>query len=178
VFRWNNKNVYFMGFMATGKSHVGKAFAKLVHWPFLDTDQLIEVQAGASIEMIFKKKGEQFFRKLEKQIVEQVSQKHQHVVALGGGAILDQDNWTRIAESGITVCLEASEELIYNRIYAKSTRPLLSHESPQELLEKIKLKLDERRPYYQKAQYVFTVTDDRSPKQHAQLLLKKLKQSL
>jgi shikimate kinase len=163
-----------MGFMAAGKSYVGKAFADLIQWPFLDTDQLIEEQTGELISTIFEKNGEPFFRKIEKQIIDQVSAKQRHVVALGGGAVLNPDNWRKITESGITVCLEASKELIYRRIYTKNTRPLLSHDSPDELMEKITVKLSERRPYYQKAQFVLTVSDDRTPEQHAQLLFEKL----
>jgi shikimate kinase / 3-dehydroquinate synthase len=174
MLQWDNKNVYFIGFMATGKSRIGQAFAALLKRPFLDTDFLIEKRAGKAIRDIFKDHGEAFFRALEKQIVKEVSQKQNHVIALGGGAILDPESWKNITTSGVTVCLTAPEDLIYERIFRKSTRPLMDHESPEELKAKIKATLAERQPFYQQAQYAFSTSEEHTPQEIALEIFEKL----
>ena len=171
---WNGKNVYFMGFMATGKSSVGKAFARLLHRPFIDTDAVIEQRAGQEIRAIFAQQGEPVFRAMEKQIIQEIAGQRHAVIALGGGAVLDSENWRIITESGITICLTASEDLIYKRIFTKSSRPLLKHESPQELRQKITAKLAERQPYYRQAQYIFAGSEANTPKQFAQVIYHEL----
>lgn len=171
---WDNRNIYFIGFMATGKSRIGQEFAALLSWPFLDTDAMIEQRAGKLISDIFRDQGEAHFRALERQIIKEVSRRKNQVIALGGGAVLDRENWKDITETGLTICLTAPEEVIYKRIYRKSTRPLMNHESPDELRAKIKAKLAERKPYYQQAQYTFATLEKYSPRECALKIFEKM----
>ncbi len=162
--RLDGKNIYFLGFMATGKSRIGSELALLLNWEFLDADILIEKKAGKPITQIFQQDGEPCFRNLESGTVLELSRRSHCVIALGGGAVLDAQNWQVISTSGITICLTADKEQIFKRMYNRNDRPLMLHESPEELLEKIDKKLIERRPYYQRADLIFENTDAIQPR--------------
>ena len=167
MYPWDGKNVYFIGFMATGKSRVGQEFARLLGRSFIDSDDLIEKRAGMSISDIFSGEGEYAFRQLEIKIVREISEKKNQVVALGGGAIIDEENWSKIADSGLTICLTASADLLYDRISRKSHRPLMASSSAEELLAKINSLLSKREPYYARADYCFASSSALSPKKLA-----------
>ena len=79
------KNIYLVGFMGTGKSTVGRELAKKKKWRFVDLDELIELREGRSIADIFSKKGEPYFRRIEKKILKEVSLEKSFVVSCGGG---------------------------------------------------------------------------------------------
>ena len=168
MYLWDGKNVYFMGFMATGKTHVGSSLANLLGWPFHDTDTLIEEKAGKTITEIFADDGEKHFRDLETAVIADVAKVKHHVIALGGGAVIRPENFDMIKKSGITICLSASEDVIFNRIIQKQHRPLMASYSPDEQRARIKNMLDERKPYYEKADYVFESCDDVSAHQLAE----------
>ncbi len=174
MYPWDGKNVYFIGFMATGKSRVGQEFARLLGRPFVDSDALIEESAGMSISDIFATKGEPAFRQLEIKAVGEISEKKNQVVALGGGAVIDEKNWQKISDSGLIICLTASADLLYDRISRKSHRPLMANSSPEELLAKIKSLLAQREAHYVKAQYCFKSSSALSPKQLALKIYEKL----
>ena len=144
-----------MGFMATGKSRVGEELAKLLGWHFVDTDDLIEQEVGKSITRIFAEDGEAAFRQIEKRVVARLAQSSQNVVALGGGAVMDDENWKNITSSGVTICLTASVDLLYERISKKSHRPLMAGHQHEELRQRIESLLAQRLPFYSRAQYKF-----------------------
>ena len=134
--------------MGTGKSAVGNLLAKRLQREFFDTDMLIEQAAGQPIARIFAEKGEAYFRELEKQVIRQVCQKHEIVIATGGGAIVSVDNATCLKESGTVICLTASSETIVQRIQGNNDRPLLQGEEP---LTKIRSLLTARAEAYAQA---------------------------
>lgn len=169
-----NTNLYFMGFMASGKSRIGKATARLLGWPFTDTDKLIEMRAGTSIAQIFADRGEAEFRQLERAVVREISHYQRWVIALGGGAILDENNWQLISSSGITICLTAPIEELCERISRNRNRPLVANTPPDKLRDTIQAMLDLRKPYYQKADYNFENHNDLVPIVLAQKILKKI----
>ncbi|MBN1997787.1 shikimate kinase [candidate division KSB1 bacterium] len=170
----DGKNIYFMGFMATGKSRIGFELASLLNWKFYDSDAIIEKKAGKSIRRIFQQDGELFFRKLESDVVYELSQRTNCVIALGGGAVVNPENWRKISNSGITICLTASKELIFKRIYSRSDRPLMIHESSDELMEKIEKKLEERSKYYLRAAFIFENSESTKPRELARNIYEKL----
>ncbi len=172
MYPWDGKNVYFMGFMASGKTAIGKQFSSMMNWPFYDTDNLIEEKAGKSISQIFADDGEEVFRKIETDIIRQIASKKHQVIALGGGAILRDKNWNIIAKSGISICLTASVVVLANRIMQKSHRPLMANLTDRELLLKIENMLKERQPYYQKADYSFENGGELSIKEFALSIFK------
>lgn len=158
---WIGKNIYFLGFMASGKSRIGKAFAQLLGWPFYDTDDLIEQVADKKISQIFAQNGEDFFRQLETHVIHDISEKKNIVVALGGGAVIREKNWDLIKKSGISICLTAPIEVLSERIARNSNRPLLANLTEDERQEKIKNMLKKRNPYYSRAQFIFESTNSR-----------------
>ncbi len=158
MYPWDGKNVYFLGFMASGKSAIGREFSKMLGWPFYDTDDLVEQAAGKTISEIFEQDGEQAFRDLESRVVKSVSEKKHQVVSLGGGAIIRQDNWKYIIDSGITIGLMAPVSVLAERIARKSHRPLMYNLKGDELIKKIESLLKEREPFYIRAQYKFENT--------------------
>ena len=118
-------NVYLMGFMGCGKTVVGRLLAEFLDRSFLDTDETIVEETGMTIPQIFEKQGESSFRKLERSVVDRVSRLKGHVVALGGGAVLDPENWKKISRSGITITLSSPPGIIASRLSGQEGRPLL-----------------------------------------------------
>jgi shikimate kinase/3-dehydroquinate synthase len=155
MYPWDGKNVYFMGFMGTGKSKVGRSFANLIGRPFTDTDDLIVERTGMPIHVIFKEKGAAWFRALEDEIVQEISGRTEWVVSLGGGAVMREQNWHLIRNSGITICLEASNEVLTSRLARKRERPLVDGLSDEALSLRIRELYEQRAPVYQQADYHF-----------------------
>lgn len=163
----NKKNIVLTGFMGTGKTYTGRALAKSLGTKFIDTDVLIESEAGITIPDIFEKFGEPHFRGLEREIVKRVSQENGAVIAVGGGAIVNPDNLADLKKKGVIICLKASPEVILSRVERNSDRPLLQVE---DRIGKITELLEKRAPYYEKAD--FTVdTDGKTPEQVAEEIL-------
>ncbi|NLP10745.1 shikimate kinase [bacterium] len=161
--RLTGKNIYLLGFMATGKSRIGRELAQRLRWPYVDTDQCIEQSTGHSISEIFRLHGEAAFRELESATIRQVAGRSRQVVSLGGGAIMRPENWRVIHESGLTICLTASVDTIVQRVQRKDNRPLLRGRTQEELVKKIQALLDERLPYYQRADFFFESREEVSP---------------
>jgi len=140
-------NIYLLGFMGTGKSSAGEVLAQRLKLDFIDLDALIEDKEKETIVDIFKKKGEEYFRKLETQTLGEVAKRGGLVVACGGGIVLKEENIKIMEKSGIPICLEASAEVIYARTRDETFRPLLNVPDP---LARIKELLRQRKPFYDK----------------------------
>ena len=84
---YNKLNITFCGMMGSGKSIIGKKFAKIIDFDFLDTDSFIEKKTGKSINEIFSESGEFFFRELEEDYISKILQKKNYVFSLGGGVM-------------------------------------------------------------------------------------------
>ena len=144
-------NIYLVGFMGTGKTAVGLELAKKKKWPFVDLDELIELKEKRSIADIFSKKGETYFRKLERQALKEVAKEKEFVVSCGGGIVTNEDNIKTMKESGKIICLSASPEIILERVKGHTHRPLMNVTQPKKQIEQL-LKL--RAPFYAKADKV------------------------
>jgi shikimate kinase len=118
--------VVLTGFMATGKTEVGRKLAALLGATFVDTDALVESAAGRTIADIFAREGEPHFRALERTAVERACRVDGAVVATGGGTLLDPENRRRLAAAGPVVCLTASPEEVLRRVGGGADRPLLA----------------------------------------------------
>src|SRR4030095_2031248 len=117
--------VFLIGYMASGKSKAGEQLAGLLGLRYLDTDTCIEEKAGKSISRIFAEEGEEHFRKLEREVLEDLLRKRGIVVATGGGLPCTGDNMDRMNANGITVYLEANAGLLFHRLLSsRSGRPL------------------------------------------------------
>jgi shikimate kinase/3-dehydroquinate synthase len=150
-------NLVITGFSGTGKSLVSKEVARRLNWDFLDTDDEIVKRTGKPIAEIFRQDGEGKFRELERETIRKACQRRQTVIAIGGGAIVDPQNYELLAKRGLIVCLEAKPETIYERLFHEATcspetevRPLLATDNSLERIRQLKAS---RQPYYAKADW-------------------------
>ncbi len=143
-------NIIIAGFMGTGKTVVGQFLAKKLGWPYVDTDALIVKKEGREINDIFANSGEDYFRNVETSVIKNVVKKNKHVIAIGGGAIIRDENYNMLKSNGKIFCLTATPDVIYDRLKQDNSRPLLKVDDP---LAKIKHLLEARDPYYKKADY-------------------------
>ena len=144
-----SRPIFLTGFMATGKSRVGRALALRLGRPFYDTDDMIETRAGKPIPRIFTEDGEEAFRALETACVREAAARPDAVVALGGGAITRADNRDAIRQAGaLLVCVEADVDTILERVSRRDDRPLLAGLSPEQKRQRITEMLAERAPFY------------------------------
>ncbi|MDP8261251.1 MAG: shikimate kinase [Candidatus Kappaea frigidicola] len=157
-------NLYLVGFMGSGKTAVAKEIAESTDLKYIEMDELIEKKEARSINDIFKDSGEDYFRKVEKEALKEISLADNQVVSCGGGVVIDEANVNLMKDSGVLICLQASPDVIYKRVKNNKDRPLLNVENPQVKIEEL---LRIRRPYYQKANYIIE-TDNLSVQQVAQ----------
>lgn len=146
-------NLYFTGFMASGKSRIGRLIAERLQREFIDTDQMISEKAGKTVSEIFAELGEAAFRKMELEAIEELSHRHNLVVALGGGALTQAPVPPLLRQSGILIRLWATPDVLSERIGRRNTRPLLANLTPEERYTKIVAMLEEREKYYQLADF-------------------------
>lgn len=129
------KNIYLVGFMGTGKSSVGRELAGRQKLDFADLDNLIELKEKRPISDIFAKEGEAHFRRVEKEVLREVSRENNFVVACGGGIVVDPENIRIMKETGKIICLTAKPEVILKRVSGTKKRPLLNVPDPKKQIE-------------------------------------------
>jgi len=142
------QNIYLVGFMGTGKTVIGKELSRQKKMHFVDLDELIEAREKRDILEIFAKDGEAYFRKMERQLLSEISHKENYVVSCGGGIVIDPENIRIMKASGTMICLSASADVILERTQKFRHRPLLNVANPK---EKITSLLAARAPYYGQA---------------------------
>ncbi|MCX6294219.1 MAG: shikimate kinase [Sphingobacteriales bacterium] len=144
--------IFLIGFMGTGKSHWGEIWASRHNLTFIDLDVEIEKKNGLSIEEIFEKKGEDFFRDAETNSLLEMEQYDNCIIACGGGTPCFKNNMDWMNENGITVLLNSTpSKILENIINDHKERPLLKKINKGELLFFIEMKLKERIDFYNKA---------------------------
>jgi shikimate kinase len=119
-------NVILTGLRGTGKSSVGKVLAQRLHFAFVDTDTRIEEIAGGRIAAIVAQHGWENFRTLERQVVTQVAAMDRHVVAAGGGTLIDVENARLLKAHGVVVLLVCDLSVLQCRLALGSNRPSLT----------------------------------------------------
>lgn len=152
-------NIYLVGFMGSGKSTVGKILAEKLKMEFIDVDQLIEKEEGMKIADIFEKKGEKYFRNLEKKKIKDLTKEKNLVISTGGGLGADKENMDLMKKTGLVVWLDVSLDEILKRCKGDRNRPLLNQDH-----EKIKKLYEERKPIYRTA-HIRIKTDDKEPEE-------------
>lgn len=141
-------NLYLIGFMGTGKSKVGSLLAPQLELCFLDSDQAIETQTGLTVKAIFEKKGEAYFRNLERKFIEEGHPAQGCLLACGGGLPIPSGMLGLLESKGIVVCLFVSPDTIFRRTTkSKDIRPLLEKEDKKATINRL---LQQRLPIYQK----------------------------
>ncbi len=134
-----------VGFMGTGKSSVGRLLAGRLGMTFTDMDAVIEARQGKPISRIFAEDGEPAFRRLERDLVRELSARAGLVIACGGGIVLNPDNLADYSATGLVVCLSAAPETVLARVAHETHRPLLAE---GDKLQKIRDLLARRQPLY------------------------------
>ena len=142
------KTIAFIGMMGAGKTAVGKVVASKLGVPFLDADTEIEKAANMSIQEIFIRDGEEFFREREAQVILRLMKGSPTILSTGGGAFIQRVNRQAINLLGVSLWLDVEVDLLWSRVKNKDTRPLLKSLNPYETLKKLHL---ERQPIYKKA---------------------------
>jgi len=137
--------------MGAGKSGVSQKLAELLKRESVSTDELIEAKEGRTITEIFKVDKEAYFRKVEKEVVTQVSQQENLIIDCGGGVVLDPENIAHLKKQGDVFYLKASPEEIYQRIKSETHRPLLHADDPKKVIEEL---LAKRESFYEQADYI------------------------
>ena len=110
------KNLVLLGMMGVGKTTVGKIVAKILDMEFFDTDTCIEDRCSMKIYEIFKTKGEKFFRNEEEKEVLKLLKKNNCVIALGGGAFINNNIRNSVLKSSVSIWLEANLKTLNKRI--------------------------------------------------------------
>ena len=120
-------NIFLVGLMGAGKTTVGRFLAAELGKTFHDTDHEIERRTGVKIALIFEIEGEAGFRAREAQVVDQLTQLSNVVLATGGGAVLDADNREHLAHRGVVVYLHGQPKDLWHRTRHDKSRPLLQN---------------------------------------------------
>lgn len=150
-------NIVLIGFMGCGKSSVGHNLAYILEKKFIDTDTFIEESSGSSIPEIFLKQGENFFREREREAIAAVCQKHNNIIATGGGSVLDTRNVKNLKTTGCIIYLRATVAHIYNNVKMDQSRPLLKSNN---VLETIHTLMNHRAKIYEEAaDFIIDVTN-------------------
>ena len=146
--RASEKPLVLTGIMGVGKTAVGRRLASVLRVKFVDSDQEIERVAGLRIAEIFERYGESYFRDRERAVIARLLDEHQGIIAIGGGAFVDEETRELILKKGIAVWLQAPLDLLVERTGRRDTRPLLKNADPRQVLEEL---LEKRTPAYSKA---------------------------
>ena len=172
-------NIVLVGYRCSGKTTVGEILASELGRDFLDTDIMIEQKAGCSIETITSRDGWDHFRSLEKELIEEVSERDNLVIATGGGVVMDGDNVKNLKRNGLMVWLKGDAQVIKERMdkdqKSGKLRPSLTGSDP---LEEIKGLLHIRNPLYQQAGNIMVDTAALSIREVADHIMNALKERL
>ncbi len=147
--------VFLVGYMGSGKTTLGKAYAEAVNLQFIDLDCYIEQRYCKTISDLFAEGGEDGFREIERKMLHEVGEFENVLVATGGGTPCFFDNMDYMKKAGATVFLDVRPQVLFRRLrLAKAKRPLLADKTDDELMQTIADALEKRSPYYLKAEYV------------------------
>ena len=168
-------NLILIGYRATGKTTLARLLAGRLGWHWTDADVEIERKAGKSIKRIFAEDGEPAFRDLEAQVIADLCNRQDLVLAAGGGAPLREDSRRLMRQSGSVVWLVARPETILARMSADATtpgrRPNLTDQPP---LEEIVHLLARREPIYRESAHLVVDTEGKTPERLADEILQRL----
>ena len=144
-------NIILIGYRGSGKSTVGRSLASRMKRRFVDTDDLIESKEGQISDMV-KSRGWDYFRAMEKKVIEEISKEDNLVIALGGGAVLDTDNVKALRKNGFIIWLKADQQTLLKRMDedpgTNTRRPTLTGKGTLEELEEMMFR---RGPFYKTA---------------------------
>ncbi|UMQ41274.1 AAA family ATPase [Chryseobacterium sp. Y16C] len=167
--------ISLVGYMGSGKSHISKILSEKLNFKLIDLDKEISRRNKLTIPEIFEKKGEIYFRKLERETLEEILASQENVIlSLGGGTPVYYNNMEIINHNSKSVFLKASVGTLSERLLKqKEKRPLIANISDENLPEFIAKHLFERNEVYNKAQ-ASVITDNRTPEDIVDEIIEKL----
>ena len=161
-------NIVLTGFMASGKTTVGRRITELSDYEFIDTDEMIVEREGRSINDIFAADGEEYFRRVEREVIREAAKLDNKVISTGGGVVLNPENIEELRKNGIVFNLDPDFPVIEQRVTrAAQTRPLMQNQS----IEDIKKRFDDRKPLYDNCDYKIHITEQSTPSSSAKRIL-------
>lgn len=168
----SSKKIILIGLMGAGKSKVAKILSKQLKIELIDTDSFIEARENRSVNQIFQDKGEDYFRRLENEVLfELAANPKPLIIATGGGLPCFNDNMEHILKIGQSFYLKCSNELLAMRLLqSKKERPLLQQMDAESLLNYLNELMQKREVYYSQAS--FTVDANKFAKDVAEDILK------
>ncbi|MFL9835497.1 shikimate kinase [Chryseobacterium terrae] len=167
--------ISLVGYMGSGKSHISKILSDKINFKLIDLDKEISRRNKLTIPEIFEKKGEIYFRKLERETLEEILATQENIVlSLGGGTPVYYNNMEIINNNSKSVFLRASVSTLAERISKqKEKRPLIAKIPDEDIPEFIAKHLFERNVFYSKAQFNIN-TDNKNPEEIIQEIIEKL----
>lgn len=165
-------SIVLIGFMATGKTTISKLLSKRLNRELVDTDKTIEEKIGMTISEIFEEYGEDEFRDIESRIVKELKDEEGLVISSGGGVCLREGNIRNIRENHKAILLEASSEVIFERVSRNSNRPVLKGKTDLASIEKI---IEMRKPSYRRCAHIVIDTDSMTVLEIVDRIIEELK---
>jgi len=155
------KNIILIGFMACGKSSVGRRLSQALDFDFLDTDELIVQKAGTTISDIFASQGEAAFRAMETECLKDLlgRESKTFVLSVGGGLPIREENRRLLSQIGTVIYLKVSPDTVYMRVRNDKTRPLLQTSNPRGRIMDL---MNARRQFYEDAADYVLEADNKS----------------
>ncbi len=157
-------NVVLIGFMGCGKTTLGARLAHMLGLRFVDMDDCIVKKAGCSIPEIFAQQGEAGFRRLESEVLDELTASGRMVISTGGGVVTVPENLPKLKAMGYIVWLNPPEKAIWNRVSRNRSRPLLQTPNPRQTVHDL---LESRRPLYAAVADLEADTKDLTPDEAA-----------
>ena len=145
----SKENIVFLGMMGSGKTTIGKIVSQKLSLKFFDTDDEIENKLEMKISKIFSEKGESYFRKFEEELTLDLLKKKSVIIALGGGAFLNNKIRKEILDNHLSIWLKWDDKILLKRIKDSYKRPIAFNSTNHDLLKLIK----KRANIYSKALY-------------------------
>lgn len=164
-------NIFLIGMMGAGKTTVGRLLAHFLGKTFYDSDREIQKRTGVGIPLIFEIEGEAGFRKRETEMLAELAQMENIVLATGGGSVLNTENCRILKQRGTVIYLRAAVEDLWRRTRQDQNRPLLRTADPRKKLTELYVQRD---PLYRDAAHIVVESGKRSARHLAQLLAQQL----
>ncbi|MCG7907794.1 MAG: shikimate kinase AroK, partial [Candidatus Thiodiazotropha taylori] len=153
------QNLFLIGPMGAGKTTVGRQLAEHFRKEFIDSDLEIQRRTGVDIPTIFEFEGEEGFRQREQEVIDELTQREEVVLATGGGAVIREQNRKALSSRGLVIYLHCTVEQQFERTHRDKNRPLLQTDDP---MAKLKSLMAERDPLYRQTADLLISTEGRN----------------